>query len=955
MSGITSGVGVFSGVDSASLIEQLLAIDARPKTALQRRSSAISLQQTIYRDFNSKLSNMRSILRGIRDNKTFKASQAVSSDTEALNATASNSAAAGSYVFNIDRLVGTQQMLSRGFGDRDTSGLGATRFTFEGAEARLDKDTALSDLNGGSGVSRGKIVITDSAARSATVDLSRAATIGEVVEAINANGTAQVTAKVVDDKLVLTDRGGGAGTMSVANATGFTTATSLGIAGNASGGTLTGGTLLSMSATTLLSTLNDGNGVAIAQTSTPTDNSIRVSLGATTVNVNLGDVWEDDPNSDVNVKTKSAVTTIGGVLERINEALADAGETGVAASIAPDGKRIRITDSANRVVSVTNSGSTKTAEMLGLSGAGTTGTNGSLTGRRTLSGMGTTLASSLNGGSGIGGNGVLDFTTRSGTFFSVTIDQNASLASIAQSIEQASGTVGGNPRISVRVNDKGTGIAIVDNTGGGGNLIVRGTDGDNTAQALGIETAAAGVAASTVQGTNLQRQYVSDATLLSSLNNGKGVGTGTIRLTDATGTTANVTIGSNIRTVEDMIKQLNTSGLAITASLNSQGDGIVLTSTSAATGKIKAEDTSGLVAKNLNLAGEAKGTGALNTIDGSYERVVEFSAADSLSAVMTKINNANAGATASIINDGSASAPFRLNLTASASGLGGRFLIDTGTFDTGLSTIQEGQDARVFFGSSDPARGLLLTSGSNTIDNAVQGVKLDLVGVSTNPVTVTVSRNTSEVEARIDEFVSAYNELVEVINAQSGYDEETKRKGPLLGDGTTQALRQAMSSVIQSRPQGVVPRYQRLPEIGIKIGDGAKLEFDKDDFRAALAEDPESVERMLMARTQTNADGKRTLAGGVVVVDPDQAPTFSELGIFAQFEELATRYIDSTRGILTGKDKNLTTQTNSIADQIEAIDARIASRRQVLQQQFLRMEKTIGQLQGQQSALQSLG
>jgi flagellar hook-associated protein 2 len=537
----------------------------------------------------------------------------------------------------------------------------------------------------------------------------------------------------------------------------------------------------------------------------------------------------------------------------------------------------------------------------------------------------------------------------------VTIDQNASLAEIARSIEQASGTSGGNSRLSVRVNDKGTGIAVVDNTGGVGNLIIRGTDGDNTALSLGIETVALGVAATSVQGTNLQRQYVSDATLLANLNDGKGVGTGTIRLTDATGTTANVTIGSNLRTVEDMIKQLNTSGLAITASLNSQGDGIVLTSTSASTGKIKVEDTSGLVAKNLNLAGEAKGSGVLNTIDGSFERVLEFSAADSLSAVMTKINNANTGATATIINDGSASAPYRLNLTASTSGLNGRFLVDTGGLDLGLSTIQEGQDARVFFGSADPARGLLLSSGTNTIDNAVQGVKLDLAGVSTSPVTITVSRDTSKVEEKIDSFIASYNELIETIKAQSGYDEETKRKGPLLGDGTTQALRQAMSSVVQSRPQGVVPRYQTLVEVGIKVATGGKLEFNKDRFRAALAEDPESVERMLTARTQTNADGRRTLEGGVVVNDPDQTAVFSELGIFAQFEELATRYIDSTRGILTGKDKNLTTQTNAIADQIKAIDARISNRRLVLQQQFLRMEKTIGQLQGQQSALQSIG
>jgi flagellar hook-associated protein 2 len=549
---------------------------------------------------------------------------------------------------------------------------------------------------------------------------------------------------------------------------------------------------------------------------------------------------------------------------------------------------------------------------------------------------------------------VVDITARDGTFFSVNIDQNASLAQIAASIESASGTISGGPKISVRVNDKGTGLAIVDNTGGSSNLIVRGTDGDDTAAALGIATSATGVASASIQGSNLQRQYVSSATLLSSLNNGKGVGTGTMRLTDATGTTANITLSSTTRTVEDMIKQLNASGLAISASLNSQGDGIVLTSTSNATGKIKVEDTSGQVAKNLNLAGEAKGSGVLNTIDGSFERQIEFSAADSLSTVASKINSANAGVVAAIVNDGSTAAPFRLNLTASTSGASGRFQIDTNGFDLGLTTMQSGQDSRVFFGSSDPARGLLLTSSTNTVDNAIQGVKLDLLATTTSSVMINVSRDSGAIEAKIDEFITAYNALSDSIKAQSSYDTDSKRAGPLLGDGTTIALRQTMTSTIQGRPIGVTPRFNRVGEIGIKVAKDGKLEFNKDKFREAVAQDADSVERMLFARVQTNLGGVRDLGGGASVIDPDQPDQFSELGIFTQFEEMATRYIDSTRGILTGKDKSITSLTENISKQIAALDSRIASKRVVLQQQFLRMEKTIGRLQSQQSSLASM-
>ena len=46
--------------------------------------------------------------------------------------------------------------------------IGATSFTFEGAQARLDRDVSLADLNGGQGIARGKISITDSAGHAAT-------------------------------------------------------------------------------------------------------------------------------------------------------------------------------------------------------------------------------------------------------------------------------------------------------------------------------------------------------------------------------------------------------------------------------------------------------------------------------------------------------------------------------------------------------------------------------------------------------------------------------------------------------------------------------------------------------------------------------------------------------------------------------------------------------------------
>jgi flagellar hook-associated protein 2 len=162
MAGITTGTGIFSGIDSATLINQLMALEARPKQLVQARVQTLQFQQTAYLDLNSKLSSLKSAAAAFRTSKTFQSKTATSSSDTTLTASAGAGAAAGTYQLIVDRLVSSQQLLSSGFANRDSAAVGATSMTFESTKARLDRDVALTDLNGGQGVARVKIVITDS-------------------------------------------------------------------------------------------------------------------------------------------------------------------------------------------------------------------------------------------------------------------------------------------------------------------------------------------------------------------------------------------------------------------------------------------------------------------------------------------------------------------------------------------------------------------------------------------------------------------------------------------------------------------------------------------------------------------------------------------------------------------------------------------------------------------------
>ncbi|QOI99747.1 MAG: flagellar filament capping protein FliD [Phycisphaeraceae bacterium] len=955
MSGVSSSVGVFSGIDSRSLIDQLLAVEARPKQVYQRRVVALQLQQTAFLDFNSRLDSIKRAARSFRENRVFQAASASSSAESVLTATARAGATAGTYQFIVDRMVSSQQWLSRGFADSNVSGIGASSFTFESEAARLDADVALSDLFGGEGLSRGRIVVTDSGSRSATIDLSRAGSVSEVLDLINNNGTAQVSARIVNDRLVVRDNAGGS--LTIADGAGSTTATQLGIAGTAAG-SKTGAALTRLSNNTLLSRLNDGNGVFVRQKSTPDDYDFTIDtvVGGqnVAVRVNLGDVYEIAPGATTATKVKSAVTTVGQALERINQALTAAGATTVSASIDPDGQRLRVIDSEGAPITITDFNNSGTAAALGIAGMELTG---EIVGSRVLSGIATTLTTSLNGGSGVGGNGALSITARDGTAINLNIAGLETLSQIASAIESASGTVGGQSRLAVTLNEKGTGILVTDRSGGGGNLIITGTPGNDTAQALGISTGGAGVASSTVTGSDLERRYVSRATTLASLNQGRGIGTGQMRITDSSGATALLNLGSDARNIGDVIDKINGLGLKVRAEINSTGDGILVRE-DAPPGqeggvKIKIEDVSGTVARSLNLAGESSGFGASNRVNGSFERSVSFLATDTLADIAAKINAAGVGVSAGVVRDGGGSAPFRLSLTATRSGSAGRTIIDTNGFDLGLDALQRGHDARVFFGSTDPARALLLSSSTNTLDDAIANVRIDLRSASDTPVTLTVSRNTAAIETAVEDVVKGFNELMTRVAATTSYDSTTKRAGPLLGDGTTNELRAALYRAVQSAPIGVTGRYQNLAQVGVSVGSGGQLSLDKDALRRALEEDPAAVESLLTARVETTQN-QIDLGNGVTVNNPNATRTFSSLGVFAQLEELADRYVDPVRGVLTSKKSTIETQIKSQSDRAAAMDVRLAARRAVLEKQFLRMERAIGQLQSQQGSLSSI-
>ena len=124
MGTITTGIGLISGIDTATLIDNLIALEARGKLGLQARLVSLQAQKTALLDINSRLLNFKNIARSFRLDSIFKSALASSSNSDILTAIASAKSIPGTFTFIVKQLVATSQKLSGGFADTDTTPLG---------------------------------------------------------------------------------------------------------------------------------------------------------------------------------------------------------------------------------------------------------------------------------------------------------------------------------------------------------------------------------------------------------------------------------------------------------------------------------------------------------------------------------------------------------------------------------------------------------------------------------------------------------------------------------------------------------------------------------------------------------------------------------------------------------------------------------------------------------------
>ena len=521
MSGITSGTGLISGIDTAGLINSILTLESTTKFRLQARAAQLQAEQSALLEVNSGLLAFKSAAANFRTQNVFQSVLASSSAPETIAATASNGAAPGTYTFIAKQLVSSSQYMTKGYATSNETPMGLDTLAFEFGQGRVTRNADLEELNGGDGAARGKIDIVDKAGATATIDLTDVVTIQGVVDRINDNEDVAVTASIGGQGLVITDESGGGGTLSITDTNGYTTATELGIddaVATNDGTESTGASVFYLGVNTALRDLNDENGVLI-KNGTP-DLEI-TDLAGNTFDIDLGRI-DNDIDDDT-------------LLEDLND-----GE-GVRIDGDTDTADIKFTDRNGNEYEIDLTGIESVGELRSRVSAQTGGvieisvTNGdSFTVTDTVGGSGLLKVEGPDDGDSDVAEDLGIFEEEGANADSFTGDEVPSTIDLPEAttiqdiIDRVDLQTGGNVQLQVRAD--GLGFRVIDNSGGGGTLTITSTGANaDAATQLGLEIS---TASDDFSGTDRIIGGL-DSVLVKTLNGGLGLdGATTITVAD---------------------------------------------------------------------------------------------------------------------------------------------------------------------------------------------------------------------------------------------------------------------------------------------------------------------------------------------------------------------------------------------------------------------------------------
>jgi len=182
-----------------------------------------------------------------------------------------------------------------------------------------------------------------------------------------------------------------------------------------------------------------------------------------------------------------------------------------------------------------------------------------------------------------------------------------------------------------------------------------------------------------------------------------------------------------------------------------------------------------------------------------------------------------------------------------------------GTLDLGtLTSATEGYTMQTSAGKDASVKidGTTITSSTNVIADIIAGVTINLKKIeSGSQVDLNISRDLAGIKSSVQSFTGKYNEILEYINGQFAWDEDTQSSGLLSGDGTLSSIKSSLQNILISTIKDLPTNTNALSLIGINSDSNGVISLDDSDFTDALVNDFAAVRRIFIAEgTTTDGD-----------------------------------------------------------------------------------------------------
>ncbi|HOJ06306.1 MAG: flagellar filament capping protein FliD [Ignavibacteriota bacterium] len=396
------------------------------------------------------------------------------------------------------------------------------------------------------------------------------------------------------------------------------------------------------------------------------------------------------------------------------------------------------------------------------------------------------------------------------------------------------------------------------------------------------------------------------AEVLSDSVSGSSISSGTFKVNlNGTETTINYSAGTYEEVIDSVISQLeNISGL--TAEKVADGSNVKLKFTVTDSSKyISINSDTGSLLSELGISVN-KEKGASGVVSAA-----SFYPAAGLSQISLTAKNSGSGFSIEEISDtsGNILSEFGLNLgtnrTAFVQNESGE---DTAGFVYNLSSL----NAKINF------NGLNIERYSNTISDLVTGVTISLKAVMSEDdtdVNIDVTNDVSSVKGKVEEFISAFNDIYTYIKTNSTSVDGVR--GILLGDASASSLLNILSSTAYSPVSGLGSgTINSLSKMGITFNTNTGLSItDSSQLTNVLEDNILEVEQLFV----------------------------SENGVASNLYNKLQPYTGSA-GYLTTRKNSLDNNIESINDSITQAQSKIDKRAEALRMQYIQLQSQLSEL-----------